>query len=148
VLSIKFLFLNIAYFFNKLIYKNYKKNISGQFFRHLLVGAIGFIGNYFLFNILKYFRYGTLLSNTVTNVVIIIVVYNLQKYFTYQNKKISLTQPVLYLFNALFYYILDTAILIFLIDKNQVDPKLGKMLSLIVTTPINFLFQKFVVFKE
>lgn len=119
-----------------------------QFIKHYFVGFVGSALNYSLFNVFKFANLGTGLANTLTNIIIIVTVFTLQKYFTYKVKEQSIRQPIFFLLNSLVYYILDTAILLLLVDYLKISPLISKIISMVLLSPLSFIFQKYIVFKK
>lgn len=147
----KIIFNNIYILINFLFSKFLKRKLSRitfyQFAKHYLVGFIGSSTNYTFFNVLKYLSLETKLANFITYVVVILESFLLQKYFTYRSNQNSIKQPVLFLIVSLVYYFIDTVILVLLIDKFMINPLISKIISIILLSPLSFLFQKFFVFK-
>ena len=145
IIDLSYNFFNNLY---RLIKKNdFNKDIYTQFVKHIAVGGFGILLNYTLFNVFIKFNFGILLSNTLTNIFVFLIIFLLQKYFTYRIYSEIIKHLLFFLINALGYYILDTGLLFLLIQFVGLNPMLGKLLSLIIITPISFLSQKYLVFK-
>ena len=119
-----------------------------QLQKHLCVGLVGAILNYVIFNLLKINLISTIWANTIANVIVVLTTFFLQKYYTYQVSHNSIRQPILYVLNSVVYYLLDTVILVILIDYVNQNSFIAKFISLAVLVPISFTFQKYIVFKE
>lgn len=136
------------FIFNFFLRKELTKTTYLQIIKHYFVGFIGAVLNYSIFNILKYFVFDTKVSNTITHGFLILTIFILQKYFTYKAKHNSIWQPIFFLIITVLYYIFDTIILLFLIDKLGIIPLISKLVSIIFLAPFSFLFQKFIVFRK
>ena len=73
-----------------------------QFIKHMSVGGLGVIINYSLFVFLVKLNFGTIIANSVTNAVVIVVMFFLQKYFTYKVDKNFVWQIFFFLISVLF----------------------------------------------
>ncbi len=136
------------YIYFRLFKKDLNKKTFLQFIRHYLVGFIGTVLNYLGFNLLMIIGLRIEVSNIITFIILVIISFFLQKYFTYRIKYSSLWQPILFLVNAIVYYVLDTAVLLLLIDNLLISPWISKIVSIIVLSPLSFIFQKYVVFRR
>lgn len=124
-----------------------KKTIR-QFIKHNFVGGFGVIINYTLFNVLVLVGFDIIVANAVTYVLLIIMIFLMQKFFTYRVRYSSVKQFILFLANAFLYFLFDTLLLLFLNDVCNIIPMVSKILSLGVLTPLSFLSQKYIVFKK
>ncbi len=136
------------YMFNRLFKRDLNKETFLQMVRHSFVGFISAAFNYLGFNLLMIIGFEIKVSNIITYVFVVIVSFILQKYFTYKVKYNSIWQPILFIINALFYYILDTAILILFIDNLFISPWVSKMVSILILFPLSFISQKYIVFRR
>lgn len=139
--------------FNKYIFRRlFKKDLNAETFfqliKHYFVGFISAVLNYLSFNLFMIAGFGIKVSNIIAYVFIIIVSFVLQKYFTYKVRKNSIWQPILFVINALVYYVLDTILLIVFIDNLLISPWISKIISIIILFPLSFLFQKYIVFRR
>ena len=137
--------------FNKIYYFLLKRKISSntfrQFLKHYLVGGLGVILNYVLFSILLMFHYSIFITNLVVYTILVIFGFFMQKNFTYKDRRISILQPVLYIILAVCYSSLDTLIINILRERFLIQPFIGKLMSIVLLTPISFISQKFVIFR-
>lgn len=134
--------------FNRLFRRNLNKETFTQIIKHYFVGFISAVLNYFGFNLLMIIGFEIKVSNIITYTLVIIVSFILQKYFTYRVKYNSIWQPILFVVNAVVYYVLDTTILILLIDNLLISPWVSKIVSIIILFPLSFIFQKYIVFRR
>lgn len=138
----------LNWFAKKILKRDISINTARQFTKHYFVGFAGSLFNYTMFNILKYSGLPTKTANIITGVILIVTIFIVQKYFTYKPDHYSFWQPLLFITNSVIYLLLDTSILVLLIDKWLIDPKIAKLISMMVLSPMSFLFQKFIVFKN
>lgn len=132
----------------KLLGKEVSATTFTQFVKHYFVGFLGSVMNYSLFNIMKYGGLETRTANLITGVILTVTVFMLQKYFTYKPDNHSLRQPILFLVNSFLYFFFDTLILMLLIDRMMIAPYISKLLSIVMLSPMSFIFQKFFVFRN
>lgn len=137
----------IAFIVRKFFKKDLNVTIYFQFIKHGFIGLCVALINYVIFNVQKYFGISTTLANTFSNIIVVIITYLLQKYFTYRVRYTSIRQIILFIINSIIYYITDTGILYFQIDLCGISPYIGKFISLLILFPLSFLFQKYIVFK-
>lgn len=129
--------------------KNMDRNAYDQFVRHYFVGGIGTIMNFTIFNFLVYCAGMEIkAANAVNYSILIITTFLLQKYFTYRAGGFSAAQPLLFLVNALLYFLLDTTIITLLAKKASLAPFLCKFFSIGLLTPLSFISQKYLVFRR
>ncbi|OHD69341.1 MAG: hypothetical protein A2W19_05375 [Spirochaetes bacterium RBG_16_49_21] len=137
---------------NFLSQKLFKRNISPktfyQLFKHYLVGFNVALLNYVIFVLLKHLNLDTKIANSITYIFIIALSFLLQKFYTYEADHHSIWQPILFLVNALMYYVLDTAMLVVMIDHIAIVPGVAKIFSIGTLAPLSFLSQKYIVFKN
>ncbi|MBU0672168.1 MAG: GtrA family protein [Candidatus Margulisbacteria bacterium] len=129
-------------FRRSLSYQTYK-----QLIKHYFVGGTGSIINYLLFNIFMFNDLGIMISNLFTYSVVIAYSFFMQKYFTYKVYHYTFWQPVLFLLNALAYFLLDTTLLVFMIGELHISPLVAKLISILMLAPLSFLAQKYIVFR-
>jgi len=137
----------LNFLFKKIFKKELSKESFKQFVKHYFVGFIGSSTNYILFNVLKFVGLETVFANTISNIVVVIESFLMQKFFTYKPDSNSLRQPVLFIINSVIYYILDTTIVKILTDILHINPLIGKMVSIVLLSPLSFISQKFIIFK-
>ena len=136
------------YIFYKLFRRNLNEVIFLQFIKHSFVGFLSAALNYLGFNLLLITGLGIKISNMITYILIIFISFILQKYFTYRAKHNSIWQPILFVINALIYYVLDTALLILFIDYLSISPWVSKIVSILILFPLSFISQKYIVFRR
>ncbi|HNR86845.1 MAG TPA: GtrA family protein [Spirochaetota bacterium] len=136
------------FLFKKIFKRELSKTTFLQIVKHYFVGFVISVFNYVIFVMLKKLGHETALSNTITYGVVVVASFLMQKYFTYNAGHHSIWQPILFLMNAITYYVLDTIILLILIDHFGVIPMISKLVSIGSLSPLSFIFQKFFVFKK
>ena len=136
------------YIFRRIFKRDLNREVFLQLIKHYFVGLIASVLNYLGFNLLMIMGFEIKISNIITYIFIIIISFILQKYFTYKVKNTSIWQPILFVVNSLIYYIIDTAILILFIDNMLMSPWISKLISIIILSPLSFLFQKYIVFRR
>lgn len=132
----------------KIFKKDFSRRLFNQLVKHYSVGFLGSVLNFTLFNLLRYNFFDTKVSNILTYVVVIIVSFLLQKFFTYKVDHHSVWQPVLFVASSLIYMTLETLLLVLLIDKLHLVPLAAKLITIVTLSPLSFIFQKFIVFKN
>lgn len=137
---------------NPVFMKVFKHSLSEktfrQFLKHYLVGSLGVIINYTLFNILVYSGLDIKPANLITYTVLFIIIFILQMSFTYKPGFFSMRQPALFLLNTLIYGLADTQLLLIMIKGLHITPLISKFISIVCLTPMSFLVQKFIIFRE
>jgi putative flippase GtrA len=136
------------FIFNKLFKRNLNKDTFLQMVKHSFVGFISAVLNYLGFNFLMIIGFEIKVSNIITYIFVIIVSFVFQKYFTYKIKYNSILQPILFIANALIYYILDTTILIIFINNLSISAWVSKLISILILFPLSFFSQKYIVFRR
>jgi len=122
--------------------------LSIQAIKHLLVGASGVFVNWILFIVLRQFLdIPTLVSTIIVNIILIIYIFPLQKYFTFINYSNTHQQLIRFILNAIGYLILDFVFAWFFIDFMKIVPAYGKAMGLLILTPLSFISQKYWCFQ-
>ncbi|MBI5140162.1 MAG: GtrA family protein [Candidatus Vogelbacteria bacterium] len=116
--------------------------------RHYSVGGLGFVLNYTLFNVLLFMGLKVAVANAINCTGLFFVFFLLQKHFTYKVKADFTHHLFLFIINALFFYFVETSLLILLINKLGVISLVSKGISLLTISPLNFLSQKYIVFRK
>lgn len=132
----------------KMLGKDVSAKTFTQFVKHYFVGFLGSIMNYALFNGMKYAGLETRTANIITGVILTVTIFLVQKYFTYKPDNHSLRQPALFMVNSFLYFFFDTLILMLLIDRLMIAPYISKLMSIVMLSPMSFIFQKFFVFRN
>lgn len=146
--NLKFFFLLFYPVIDFIFGKRIRKETYLQLAKYGFVGVIGNVTNYIIFIFFKYFVCSTIMSNAISMIITLIETFLLQKYITFKTKKKYFIEFCLFLGLALVRYVIDTSILIVLIDWLCISSFISKAISLIVFIPISFVSQKFIVFKE
>jgi len=134
--------------FMKVFRRSLSEKTFRQFIKNYFVGGFGVLLNYTMFNTMIYCGLSIKVSNMITYSVLFIVIFILQKNFTYKPGHFSVMQPLLFLVNVIVYGLLDTLMLLYLINKLHITPLISKIVSIACLSPLSFLSQKFIVFRE
>ncbi len=134
--------------YKKKFNRDLNQTTFNQFVKHYMVGGVGILINYSLFNILAYSGLDIKISNAITYMVLLVTMFILQKYFTYRMRQGSAYQPIMFVLNTAVYGFLDTLILILFVNVLQVVPMISKVISIVFLAPLSFLSQKHIVFRE
>ena len=128
------------------------KDLKDKYFdysmvRWVLVGVTTTVLDYFIFIIL----YGPIDSVFVVNLISSTVATSLN-YFTHHRWTFKSNQNhsksgIKYLLNLAFWWLVSTSIIKTLVVLN-IDPKIAKLIPLIVIVPINYFVLNYVVFKK
>ena len=133
--------------FNK-IFLSVKK-IKFIIAKHLIVGGSGVIINYSIFNVLYgIFQLNIFYSTLITHIFLVLIIFPLQKYFTFASSGNFFLEFIKFVVNDIFYFSLDLFFSWFFISFIGLSPLLGKALDLILITPLSFLIQYHIVFKK
>ena len=116
--------------------------------RHLLVAGISFFLEFTIFNFLYYLRGELLLSQIISVFISVLFGYYGHTYFTYKLGKFSKTNIFLYFTQASFMFLLNYLLLYFLINVNDINYSISKLIQMLVAFPINFSFGYFVSFRR
>ncbi len=117
-----------------------------QFVKHYATSLGSAVANYLLFNIFTYLGLHTKEANGTTFIILLISAFFVKKYYVFQARRNTILQPILFAANVGVYFLLETAILVLLIDRWHLAPGIAKIISLSVLSPMSFLVQKYVVF--
>lgn len=117
--------------------------------RHLFIGGTGVILNYIFFQILfKIIHLNVFFSTVVTHILLIIIIFPLQKRFTFFSNGIFKKEFLKFVINDLLYISLDYTFSWIFIIYFGMGSYTGKALALFVLTPISYIIQRHWVFKE
>jgi len=138
----------LNFLFKKIFKQDLNRTTFHQFIKHYLVGSIGMVLNYSIFNFLVLVGLGIVNANACNGVLVTILTFFLQKHFTYQTKHHSWRQPIGFVLVSIGYYVLDTVMLIFLVHKLTISPSIAKLITIALLAPLSFFVQKYIVFRE
>jgi len=136
------------FFLRRLVNREISRTTFDQLIKHYSVQFFASVVNYAGFNILIYLGLEVKAANTINSVFIVILCFVLQKFYTYRPDNHSVRQPVLFIVSAFIYYLGETALLVILIQHFLISPPISKLISLACLSPLSFLFQKFIIFKN
>jgi putative flippase GtrA len=100
-----------------------------------------------LFNLLVFAGLGIAVANVINYAVSATTIFLLHKYYTYRAREGFLRHLILFSLNTAVYYCVDTTLLIIFIRQLGISPWISKAASILVLTPVNFLSQKFIIFR-
>jgi putative flippase GtrA len=119
-----------------------------QAIKHLLVGASGVLVNWVVFIVLRQFlNISTFVSTIIVNIILVLYIFPLQKYFTFINYSNTYQQFIRFILNSIVYLILDFVFAWFFIDFMKIVPACGKAMGLIILTPLSFISQRYWCFQ-
>ena len=130
-----------------------------QLIKHYFIGGIGFVLNWLFFNtclwlgmkdtIIFGIAFNKItLANIPTYTLTLIISFLLQKYFTYKANKNMFPQLVKFTILTVCYMLVDNQLLKLLIDHMGLAASISKFMTLMVLSPLSFLIQKFIVFRQ
>ena len=119
-----------------------------QVVRLLMVGGSGVVFNWVVFSLLRHFTsLSTLECTAIVHVVILVVVFPLQKLFTFKKRDRGHVHMARFLVNDAGYVALDYALAYAFIDMLGLPAFIGKGCGLMILTPLSFLSQRYWVFR-
>lgn len=132
--------------------KENKKSII-QFIKFGMVGALNSMLSIVIYWICIHFGMHYLLANTVGFVITVAISYVLNNMFTFTEKGIKADWSLKKLLKAYMSYfltgmIINSALLWFWNDFICINKNLAPVLNLFVTVPVNFIINKFWVYKK
>jgi len=132
--------------------KSILKRIKEEYFDYSMIrwGAVGLLTNvidYFLFINLYGPVKSVFIANLVSSSVSTAINYLTHHKWTFRSNQNHSKSGVKYLINLIFWWIISTSIIKGLVVLNM-DPKVAKLLPLIVIVPINYFVLNYMVFKK
>ena len=129
------------------LYHKYEEIIN-----YLITGFIGVVVNVASFYVCRQISLSILVSNVISWIVAVILMYILNKLFVFKSKKENNKQLFQefcsFVFARIITLIIETLILylgVLLITKNDI---VIKIIAQIVTIILNYIFSKFIIFKK
>jgi putative flippase GtrA len=121
-----------------------------KYSKYCAVGGIGAVIDFFIFTLLvKYFLINYLAANIVSITVALIIVYYLQKNWTFQyiaRDKSKTFQR--YLISVAITYILNNGVLFFLVGISGYDTIISKLIQILISMAWGFILTNFFVFPK
>jgi putative flippase GtrA len=132
--------------------KSILKRIKEEYFDYSMIrwGAVGLLTNvidYFLFINLYGPVKSVFIANLVSSSVSTAINYLSHHKWTFRSDQNHSKSGMKYLINLIFWWIISTSIIKWLVVLNM-DPKVAKLLPLIVIVPINYFVLNYMVFKK
>jgi|APGre2960657373_1045057.scaffolds.fasta_scaffold168156_2 putative flippase GtrA len=119
-----------------------------KFFRHSLIAGMSFFLEFTIFNFLYYLRGDLLFSQFVSVFISVLFGYCGHTCYTYKLGKFSKTNIFLYFTQASFMFLLNYLLLHFMININDINYSISKIIQMSVAFPINFSFGYFISFRK
>lgn len=120
-----------------------------QIIRHLSVGGAGVLINWMSFYCFRdILGYSTFISTAITHLFLFVVIFPLQKFFTFKNRDMpsGRRQAVFFLVVDCVYFSLDFLLAVLFVDIVGLQPAIGKICGLALLTPLSFYVQKVWIF--
>lgn len=124
-----------------------QKLIADQRIRFLIAGGINTVVGYGAFALLVFAGVYYLAANVISTIIGVACSYVLNKYFTFQKKKKSLTEAMRFVTVYLASFVLGNVLLYLLVDKMSVSPYWAGILNLVFTTLISWFGHKYYSFR-
>ena len=133
---------------SKLLSKFLTKEIALYIFFGALTTFVGFS----LYALFIFLSFGVFASNTISTFVAILFAYFTNKIWVFKSLDFSFTIVVgelaKFFAGRLFVYVLDTALLLVLVDFFMRDPIISKAITSIIVIVMNYLTSKKIVFSK
>ncbi len=125
-------------------YKKYEEVL-----RYLIVGVIGMIISIFSYYLCRNFDLHYAVSNVISWVVTVIVVYVLNRKYVFKSKSDKILKEFIsFVLVRIFTLFLETATIWLVVDVIHGNDIVGKFLGQFVVIVSNYLFSKFFIFKK
>lgn len=136
--------------FNRLIeHIAHGTHVRAQVIRHLIVGGGGVLFNWVTFTLLRqYTGFNTLESTLIVHILLLIMMFPMQKFFTFKSRSKTRRQIARFLINDAGYMAVDYLLAALFIDWLGLVPAVGKGLGLAILTPLSFASQRYWVFRN
>jgi len=128
------------------------KALKDKYFDYSMLrwGAVGIFTtavDYLLFVNLYSLIKSVFISNLISSAVATLINYYTHHRWTFKSEKNHSRSGVKYLLNLTFWWLVSTSIIKALVVLN-VDPKIAKLIPLIVIAPVNYFVLNYLVFKK
>lgn len=126
------------------------KNRLIQYFKYCIVGGIGIIVDFSLFTVfVKIFQINYIIVNVLSISVALILVYFLQKNWTFQYQIKEQTKTFQrYLVSVILVFIFNSGILIILVGLLMFDVIPSKIIQIILSTFLGYILTNYFVFSK
>lgn len=125
-------------------YKKYEEVL-----RYLIVGVIGMIISVFSYWLCRNFDLHYVVSNVISWVVTVIVVYVLNRKYVFKSKSEKIFKEFLmFVLARIFTLFLETATIWLVVDVIHGNDIVGKFLGQFVVIVSNYILSKFIIFKR
>lgn len=127
----------------------HEQDATWQLVRHLLVGGSGVVFNWLVFSLLRHFTpLSTLQTTLCVHGVMLLVIFPMQKFFTFKSRHWDSSQVLKFGVNLSGYVTLDYLLARGFVDVLGLPPFVGKACGLAVLTPLSYLSQRLWVFRR
>lgn len=124
------------------------KKLSKEVILYLIFGISTTIINIAMFQMLRQLNISIIISNTIAWFISVLFAYMTNKRYVFESKNESKFEIVLFFSSRLFSLIVDNIGILILINVILVNEFYSKIIINIIVIIINYLFSKFLVFKQ
>ncbi len=124
------------------------KKLSKEVILYLIFGISTTIINIVMFQMLRQLNISIIISNTIAWFISVLFAYMTNKRYVFESKNESKSEIVLFFSSRLFSLIVDNIGILILINVILVNEFYSKIIINIIVIIINYLFSKFLVFKQ
>lgn len=124
------------------------KKLSKEVILYLIFGISTTIINIVMFQMLRQLNISIIISNTIAWFISVLFAYMTNKRYVFESKNESKFEIVLFFSSRLFSLIVDNIGILILINVILVNEFYSKIIINIIVIIINYLFSKFLVFKQ
>ena len=124
------------------------KKLSKEVILYLIFGISTTIINIVMFQMLIQLNISIIISNTIAWFISVLFAYMTNKRYVFESKNESKSEIVLFFSSRLFSLIVDNIGILILINVILVNEFYSKIIINIIVIIINYLFSKFLVFKQ
>jgi len=144
--------LKIHPFINLSLKKLFRFQLSEDTFlklaKHYSVSIASVFINYTIFSLLFFSNFGLIASNTTSLLAVFLIAFALQRNFTYRSNGSMPKQFFWFAVCAASYILIGNYVLKIMTEQLGIYAMVSKMMTIALLAPLNFLFQKKVVFNS
>ena len=135
----------------KFIEKVLKKPVLREVILYIFFGILTVVTFFGLYVVLLYLNFGIVLTNTISHAAAILFAYITNKIWVF--KKLDFSMSVVFkefskfMSGRLALYIVDTILLVILVEVLLYDPIISRIFLLFVVVALNYLVSKVIVFR-
>ena len=130
-----------------LTYLIYLKNSKYSIFRWASVGVFTNLVDYLIFISIYNHLNSVFFANLISASVATLINYFTHHRWTFKSNQNHSNSGAKYLLNLTFWWLVSTSIIKALVVLN-IDPKLAKLIPLIIVVPVNYFVLNYIVFKK